>query len=154
MTTSIYQAAIVFTSQNYGAKQFGRIKQTLWICVIYVFALWTIQSAITLFFSKFLVGMYVDGDPVVFEMAMRKFNILGYSYGILGFMNVMSGALRGMGASFINMITSIIGVCGIRILWILTAFRAVGTFESLFLCYPLSWLGYNDYAYDYVSCVV
>jgi len=39
------------------------------------------------------------------------------------------------------MLTSIAGVCGIRILWIVTAFKAIGTFESLFLCYPLSWIG-------------
>jgi len=49
--------------------------------------------------------------------------------------------LRGMGASIINMITSIAGVCGIRILWIMTAFKAIGTFRSLYYCYPMSWAG-------------
>ena len=53
----------------------------------------------------------------------------------------MSGALRGMGASIMNLITSVVGVCGIRIVWILTAFQAIGTFESLYWCFPLSWAG-------------
>lgn len=141
MVNSLYQAAIVFTSQNYGARQFERIKKTNYVCIAYVFALWVIQAAITFFLGEFLIGLYVPNDPGAFEMGMRKFNTVGYCYGLLGIMNVMSGALRGMGASFINMITSIIGVCGIRILWILTAFRAIGTFEVLFLCYPLSWIG-------------
>ena len=141
MSNSLYQAAIVFTSQNYGAKEFGRIKRTIGVCATYVMAVWVIQSAITLFLGKFLISMYIQDDPAAFEMAMRKFSTVGYAYGVLAMMNVMSGALRGMGASFLNMITSVIGVCGIRILWIMTAFPVIGTFESLYLCYPLSWSG-------------
>ncbi len=141
MANGMYQSAIVFTSQNFGAKKFERIKNTIGVCVVYVFAIWAIQSTITFLFGKFLIGLYAPDDLAVIEMGVRKFGIMGYTYGVLAFMNVMSGVLRGMGASFINMMTSIVGVCGIRIIWILTAFKAIGTFESLFLCYPLSWLG-------------
>lgn len=141
MSSSMYQAAIVFTSQNFGAKQFDRIKKIICVCATYVLALWLIQSAITFFFDKILIGLYVPNDPAALEMGIRKFAIVGYSYGVLGLMNVMSGVLRGMGASFMNMITAITGVCGIRVLWILTAFQAIGTFESLYVCYPLSWAG-------------
>ena len=141
MVNSMYQAAIVFISQNFGAKKFDRIKKTTYICITYVVLIGLIQSAITFFAGEFLAGIYIKNDPAAFEMAMRKLNTVGYTYTLLGFMNIMSGSLRGMGASFINMITSIIGVCGIRILWILTVFRAIGTFEALFLCYPVSWFG-------------
>ena len=141
MASGMYQAAIVFTSQNFGAKQFERIKNTILVCVTYVFVLWAIESAITFFCGGFLIELYVGDDIAAFEMAVRKFNVVGYSYGVLALMNVMSGALRGMGASFINMVTSIIGVCGIRVLWILTVFKKIGTFEALYLCYPLSWIG-------------
>lgn len=140
MFNSIYQSSIVFTSQNYGAKKFDRIKRTFRICIIYSVLVWVLQSLTTYFFGIDLIKLYAT-DPKVIEMAMRKFAILGYCYGLLGFSNVLSGALRGMGASIINMITSIIGVCGIRIVWVMTAFKSMGTFESLYLCYPLSWLG-------------
>jgi len=138
---SLYQASIVFVSQNFGAKKFDRIKKVMRICIIYVLALWVIQALITASSGKFLLGFFVKDDPVVIEWGIRKFSILGYSYVLLGIMNILSGALRGMGASILNMITSIAGVCGIRVLWILTVFRAINTFESLFVCYPLSWFG-------------
>lgn len=141
MVNSLYHAAIVFTSQNFGAKKFERIKNTAFICITYVIFLWGIQSLITFFLGEFLISFYAPNQPEVIEMGLRKFSILGYSYGLLGFMNVMSGTLRGMGASFINMITAVTGVCGIRILWIMTAFKAIGTFESLYICFPLSWIG-------------
>lgn len=141
MCNSMYQSSIVFTSQNFGAKNFERIKMIIRICFTYVFAIWAMQVLVTFFAGEFLIGIYAPNDPAAVEMGLRKFHINGYAYGLLGLMNVMSGALRGMGASLMNMITSIIGVCGIRILWIMTVFKAIGTFESLYLCYPMSWLG-------------
>ena len=141
MVNSMYQSAIVFSGQNYGAKQFERIKKIVYICMLYVAVLWALQSAVTFFFGEALITLYSPDEPAVVEMGMQKFGFIGYTYGLLGFMNVMSGALRGMGASLLNMVTSIAGVCGIRILWIMTAFRSIGTFRSLFFCYPLSWIG-------------
>lgn len=141
MMNSLYQASLVFSSQNFGAGKFDRIKKTVRICMSYVLALGLIQSVITFFGGRLLVSLYAPGDMAAIEMGVRKFNIIGYSYVFLGLMNVLSGALRGMGASFLNMVTSVVGVCGIRILWILTVFAAIGTFEALYLCYPLSWIG-------------
>jgi len=139
MANGLYQAALVFVSQNFGAKEFGRIKKVIGVCITYVFGVWAIQVAISAILGESILGLYLPNDPAAMEMAMRKFSILGIFYGVLGFTNVMSGVLRGMGASLINMIMSITGVCGVRIVWILTAFKAIGTFESLFVCYPLSW---------------
>jgi len=142
MTASgMYQASIVFTSQNYGAKKFNRIKSVLAICMVYSIGLWAIQTAVTFLAGKTLLGLYAPNDPAVVEYGWRKLGTIGWTYGFLVILDVMSGMLRGMGASFINMITSIVGVCGIRIVWILTGFRIFGTFESLYVCYPLSWLG-------------
>lgn len=138
---SLYQSALVFTSQNYGAAKFERIKKSILICMVYTGGLWAIQGAITRFGGQFLIGLYTPDDPLTAQWAWRKLSIIGPVYGIMGLMNVMSGALRGIGESFVNMIMSVVGVCGIRLVWILTAFRAIGTYESLFVCYPLSWLG-------------
>ena len=52
----------------------------------------------------------------------------------------MSGALRGMGKSFSNMLTSLLGICGVRILWMLLVFPVHRTFEVLFMAFPLSFL--------------
>jgi len=56
-------------------------------------------------------------------------------------MEVFTGALRGMGYSLVPMIISIVGVCGIRILWIMTIFQLpkFHTVEMLFMTYPVTW---------------
>lgn len=142
MVNSFYQSSIVFCSQNYGARKFDRIKKTIGICMVYVFGVWAIQSLFTFFLGKFLLGLYTN-EAEVFKWGWEKFSLLGYAYGFLGIMNVMSGALRGMGASIFNMITSIVGVCGIRIVWLMTVFQnpQYRSFKTLFACFPLSWAG-------------
>ena len=55
---------------------------------------------------------------------------------------VVTGILRGLGASFLSMIITVLGICGIRILWIYTIFRipAYHTQQCLYISYPLSWV--------------
>lgn len=56
-------------------------------------------------------------------------------------MDVLVGVLRGMGFPWMPMIVSIVGVCGVRILWIFTVFAFVyHSPESLYLSYAASWL--------------
>jgi hypothetical protein len=38
------------------------------------------------------------------------------------------------------MLVSVIGICGLRVVWIYTVFRQVNTLLSLFISYPISWL--------------
>lgn len=140
MCSSFYHSSLVFISQNFGAKKFDRIKKTISICFVYMAAVWALQSVLTFFFGENLIRIYTD-DASAIEMGLCKFSVVGFSYGIMGFMTIMSGALRGMGASFFNMVSTIIGVCGIRIVWIFTAFKAFNTIEALYVCYPLSWAG-------------
>lgn len=140
MGSSLYQSSLVFVSQNYGAKKFDRIKKVIGICFVYAVALWVIQSLLTFFLGDTLIGLYTN-DKEALIMGIRKFNVLGYAYIAHSIMVTMTGALRGMGASFFNMVMSILGVCGIRIIWIFTVFKSIGTFESLFACYPISWAG-------------
>ena len=52
----------------------------------------------------------------------------------------MTGAIRGLGNSLVPMAITVLGVCGIRILWIYTVFRANHTQFMLYVSYPISWV--------------
>ena len=54
-------------------------------------------------------------------------------------MEVLVGGLRGIGHSFMPMLVSVVGVCGLRIVWVFTLFRAVPTLGILYLSFPVSW---------------
>ena len=57
-------------------------------------------------------------------------------------MDVMVGGLRGIGYSVMPMIVSLIGACGLRLLWIATLFQTsrFHTMPMLYLSYPVSWI--------------
>ena len=55
-------------------------------------------------------------------------------------MEIPAGMLRGMGATFVSMLGSILGVCGIRWTMLLLIFPFVKTLEFVYLCFPVSWV--------------
>ena len=132
---------MAFVSQNMGAKKYDRIKKTVLLCLLSVFIVWVVVALITLFFGEFLIGIYAPGDFEAIEWGMRRLIIVGCTYGLCGCMEVMSGALRGVGYSFLSLIAAVSGVCGIRIIWIMTVFKSMRSFETLFVSFPISWAG-------------
>ena len=71
---------------------------------------------------------------------MRRMFYTTIFYFLCGTMEVMSGMLRGLGASTTSMIVSLIGACAMRVVWVYTIFAAYRTPESLYISYPVSWL--------------
>ena len=45
-----------------------------------------------------------------------------------------------MGASMVPMCVSVLGVCGVRIVWIYTACKAYPSPTTLYLSWPISWI--------------
>ena len=65
--------------------------------------------------------------------------IIAPTYFLCGMMEIMSGILRGMGRSVTTMLFTLVGVCGVRILWINTVFKVFCTPTSIYISYPISW---------------
>ena len=55
-------------------------------------------------------------------------------------MDLIPGALRGMGHSAVPMVLSVIGTVGVRILWIYVFFPTHRSLYFLFVSYPASWI--------------
>ena len=95
-------------------------------------------GAVALLFAPVLLGIY-SSEPHVIEMGITRMSIICPTYFLCGYMDVMVGGLRGMGRSIVPMIVSILGACAMRVVWVYTAFPLLGTLQSLFYIYPISW---------------
>lgn len=135
---SLYQAALSFTSQNYGARNFKRITRVQVYCVGLVAFLGLVCGGGAVIFSKQLVGIY-SSDPEVIHYGMKRLAIVSTTYFICGMMDVMVGGLRGLGASIFPMIVSLLGACAFRVLWVFTVFASNRSLEVLYSSYPVSW---------------
>ena len=137
---AFHQTAVNFIGQNAGARQYRRVYRTLWIClgcvtvvgISFGFAAWS--------FGRQLLGIYITDSQQAIEYGMVRLGYICLPYFLCGLMDVSTGALRGLGASLIPMIISILGVCGLRIFWIYTIFQVYHTPQCLFFSYTVSWV--------------
>ena len=133
------QAGQSFTSQNYGAKKPERVGRVFLICMSMAIALSMAMGGAAYLNGSALLGLYTS-DSGVIEFGLRRMLLSCVPYFTIVLMNIPTGMLRGLGSSVMPMVMSIIGTCGLRILWIYTAFAANPTWEMLFLSYPISWV--------------
>jgi putative MATE family efflux protein len=137
---AFYQATISFTSQNYGAKQYKRIYKILFAGEVYVIATGIILGNLAVYFGHSLLGIY-SSNPDVITAGMTRLRIICSVYALCGIMDVLVGALRGIGYSIVPMIVSLVGACGLRLLWIATVFQipAYHSLRTVYLSYPITW---------------
>ncbi len=136
---SFHQTALSFTSQNIGGGKYDRVKKTMVYCLFLVVAVGGILGFGAYGIKEFLLGIYTS-DAEVIQYGILRMRIIMLTYFTCGMMDVMVGCLRGMGYSIMPMIVSLLGACGLRILWIMTIFQSVRTLECLYLSYPVSWI--------------
>ena len=138
---AFHQTAVNFIGQNAGARQYKRVSRILGICLACATVAGLALGALGYVFGPSLLSLYITDSQEAITWGMIRLSHICILYFICGLMDVSTGALRGLGESFIPMIISVLGVCGIRIGWILTIFRipAFHTVQSLYLSYPISW---------------
>lgn len=136
---AIYQTALSFTSQNLGARQYGRIDQILIRCLILVTCIGLLLGNGAHFFGRELLSIY-SGEAEVVSYGMARLNVVAVTYFLCGVMDVVAGSVRGMGYSVMPMLVSLAGACVFRIFWIFTIFRWQHTLFVLYISYPISWI--------------
>lgn len=136
---SFYQSAISFTSQNLGARKFDRLSKILLLCLTYVFITGIITGYGLYIFGRPLLGIYTN-DPLVVNAGMIRLSYVARFYFLCGIMDVICGCIRGLGNSFIPMVTSLLGACAFRLVWIATIFKSVHSLDILYVSYPISWI--------------
>ena len=137
---TFYQATISFPSQNFGAKEYKRIYKILAAGEIYVIATGVILGNLAVFFGESLLRMYSSNAEVI-AAGMARLRIICTIYALCGIMDVLVGALRGIGYSVIPMIVSLVGACGLRLVWIATVFQLpqYHSLTTVYLSYPITW---------------
>ena len=138
---SFHQTAVNFIGQNVGAKQYDRVKKVVWISLGCVMAVGLAAGNLMCAFGENLLSIYITDSAEAISWGLVRLNIICRFYFICGLMDVSTGALRGMGASISPMIISVLGVCGIRIGWVMTIFQMEQFHnpQSLYISYIFSW---------------
>lgn len=136
---AVTQSCMSFTSQNCGVKKLKRMDRVLLDCMILSVGVTLTLGCGAYFFGPELLKIYTsDADVIRCGVEVLAFTTVPYF--CCGIMDLLPGALRGMGYSGVPMILSIIGTVGTRIVWIFGLFPAHRSLSFLFISYPVSWI--------------
>ena len=133
------QSTLSFTGQNYGAKKFHRITKVVWYNLLLVTGVGLVLGVGAYLLGTPLLSIY-STDPEVIQYGLERMLMVCVPYFTCGIMNVLVGAMRGLGSSLTPMVICIFGVCVLRVVWIYTVFPLDRTFLMLFLSYPVTWV--------------
>ena len=131
-------AVTTFVGQNFGARNFDRIKKSVKITYAFTAMSAILLSLIFYVWCEPLLLLFTNETSVVNEGIYMFRHYCQYYIFFVG-IEVFSGAIRATGDSFIPTIITAIGICGLRILWIFIAVPASPLIGTILFVYPLTW---------------
>lgn len=137
---AFHQAAISFTSQNMGAGKKDRVGKILLVAEGCVIVTGVVFGWLMYGFGRPLLHIYSNSNEVI-EAGMVRMAIILLPYALCGMMDVVVGVLRGIGYSVGPMVISLLGACGLRLVWIATIFQVprFHNISTVYLSYPITW---------------
>lgn len=139
--SSFNNATTTFVSQNYGAGDMKRATDSVKYSLLMTIAIGLFLGLTMYFTGDQIMAIFIsDGNTVAMEYARQRYSITYPAYFLAGIMSVLPGVIRGFGSSLPPSIISLLGACGIRIVWVFTIFRMFPTMTVLYLVHPITWV--------------
>ncbi len=133
---------LTVVGQNYGAGNVERVKKSMHSCLLMAFGMTTIIAACMVLFGRPLMLLFVD-DALVIDIGMKMMYFFAPSYFAYVCIEIFANSLRGIGDSTVPAIITCVGICVLRVLWVLylTPFlNFVPAWIAICSSYPASWI--------------
>ncbi len=135
--TAFGQTATTFTSQNYAAGEMQRCRRVLWLTLL-LSVLCSLAMIVPIVGFRDVCARLFSAERAVIESAGIRC-ILFYEP-ICCLYEIPAGTLRGRGHPMLPAVSTMVGTCAFRILWICTVFRTQPSLPMLYHAFPLSWV--------------
>lgn len=135
---SFNKATATFTAANVGSSNYKQIKKILGMTMLLDVCSGFLISFIIYLNGHYFLGFYTNSNEVI-SLGMYRLAFVTLLLPIQGIGDSFIASSRGMGYSTVPTLAMLIGVCGIRLVWLWTVFVAVRSLQTLYLCFPISW---------------
>ncbi len=137
-TNAVSQTTMTFSSQNMGARKYENIGKIYMRCLLIATLIGGSMCLLGVIFKNQAIGIF-STDPAVIEIGAARLAIVLPFHTFCSLMDISGGQLRGMGKSFEPMFITLMGSCGLRLLWVFVFFPRNPTLLYLYWVYPISW---------------
>ena len=139
VSTAFGISITTFVGQNYGAGKMDRVRRSTWVCLLMDLA---VSGVLVLFLIAARVPLFrlftSDGDVIRIGCDMLVLIIPWYI--VYVFIEILAGALRGMGDVIVPMVITLAGVCVFRIIWLAVVMKISPTIPAIIFSYPVTWI--------------
>lgn len=139
ISTAFGISITTFVGQNYGAGKHDRIRKSTRVCLLMDFAVSLILVSFLMFARTFLFRMFTADETVIREGSEMLALIVPW-YIVYVFIEVLAGALRGVGDVLVPVIITLVGICLLRIVWLAGAVKLCPTVDAIIFSYPVTWI--------------
>ena len=133
-------AMMNFVGQNYGAGKLDRVKEVTKTGLRNFMIFTIVICAVLLMIGRSLYPFFLPDDEEVCELAYRIMMFFVIPYFLWTVIELYSGVLKGCGDVVVPAVISLVGIAGVRFIWIKTAFALRPDVYTLALAYGVSWL--------------
>ena len=128
-----------FVGQNMGAGKWGRVRQSIRDCALMMFTALGVVIAALFLFARPLQGLFCT-DPAVIDIGVQMMRFLMPFYVLYIPIEVLFGALRGMGNALAPTLLTFFGVCVLRSAWGIWIVPLHHTVNMVLTGFPVTWI--------------
>ena len=138
MINALGISATTFVGQNFGAGRLDRVRKGAGACMVIGVVLTASVGAVLYNGGHLLVELFTT-DLQVQAISMDLLHFMVPTFITYIAIEILSGTLRGVGDAWMPLIITGIGVCAVRVLWIMFVLPHYHTIIGAAFCYPLTW---------------
>lgn len=139
MIMGAYGVAITtFAGQNFGAGKYDRIKKSVRICLGMAAFTSVLLSVIVLTGGSLFFRLFTD-DPDVVSIGLGMMRVISPSYVTYICIEILGGTTRGCGDAVLPMLMTCVGICVLRVVWVLVVVPLRPEMSTVAFSYPLTW---------------
>ena len=138
MINALGISVTTFVGQNFGAGRLDRVRKGAGACMVIGVVL-TASVGVVLYNGGHLLVELFTTDQQVQAISMDLLHFMVPTFITYIAIEILSGTLRGVGDAWMPLIITGIGVCAVRVLWIMFVLPHYHTIIGAAFCYPLTW---------------
>lgn len=127
-----------FVSQNIGARNRERVQKGIWRCMALSLGTTAFLELTVYLFSRQLVSLF-NSNPEIIAIGVSMVRLIVPLYVCLAARKVIIGILRAHGYAQITMLLSLVGMVGVRQLYLYLSMSSHPVLENVYRCFPLAW---------------
>ena len=139
ITTPLMQTTATFIGQNVGADNRERSLKIARQMYLYGCGFVAIVAGLALIFDRELIALFIPGEEASIDFGIIGLDLRMWFALVFTALQISNGIMQAFGYTTYQMINSLVGIVGIRFLWMLVFYPLNVTPFMLYVCYPITW---------------